>query len=390
MAVALAALAAGVLAATAADGLDAQGRARLVRYVGILVAAGLAVGSAHLLFPDPGVRRLQLSNPDPGQLMRRQLGRWGAVVAVLSVPAVVIGAPVSPLLVAEGVLSIAALGLFAWARTSTLGLRVRAWERGEAGGGYRRFVQRAPIFRFQVPDELVPGFSLTAQIFLAGSVLSVAGRAIGDGLGTLVAPGVLLAASLGLALRARAAFDRVFWTSNGVWSDAFAQSAGPVEGREPIAHDAVYWAPPRLRARVRAGLVSLDRRFPLGRVAGLGLAIIAGVHLAGAQAGTRAAALALYVVVVNGAVALTATSAVLPDALTRRLGGAVGWAAARALMNVRWLPPLALTLAGLVWLTDLVSWADVAVWSLVDLAAAAVSAGLVTLAAQLRSRRTYA
>ena len=322
--------------------------------------------------------------------MSRQLGRWLPIVAVLAVPAVVIGAPRSALLAIEGALSVAALGLFTWIRTATLGLRVRAWERGEAGEGYRAVVQKAPALRFQVPDELVPSFALTAQIFLAGSVLSIAGRAIGDGLVTLVAPLLLLAWSGAQAIRQRAEFDRVFWTSNGVWSDAFMQSAGPVEGREPIAHDAVYWAPRRLRARVRAGLVSLDRRFPLGRVAGLGLAIVAGVHLADAQAGTRIAALALYVVVVNGAVALTATPSVMPDALTHRLGGAAGWVAARTLMNVRWLPPLVVTLALLIWLTDVVSWNDIAVWSLVDLGAAILSAGLATLAEHVRFRRIYA
>ena len=378
------------LAATAADGLDSEGRGRLVRYIGILISAGLAVGAPHLLFPDPDLRRLQLANPDASALLRRQLGRWLPVVAVLAVPAVVVGAPVSWLLVAEGVLSVAALGLFAWARTATLGLRVRAWERGEAGAGYRRVIRWNPLFRFQVPDELVPSFALTAQVFLAGSVLSIAGRAIGDGWGTLVAPAVLLAFATALALRQRAVWDRVFWTSNGVWSDAFLQSAGPQEGREPIAFDAVYWAPRRIRARVWAGLVSLDRRFPLGRVAALGLALVAGVHAAEAEVGVRVAALALYVLVVNGAVALTARPDVLPDERAHRLGSVLGWTVARTLMSLRWLPPLAITLALLAWLADNVAWRMVVVWSLVDLAAAALIAGLVTLASTLRLRRTYA
>ena len=387
---ALAALVLSGLAATAADGLDAEGRSRLVRYVGILISAGLAVGAPHVLFPDPDLRRLQLANPDARALLSCQLGRWLPVVAVLAVPAVVIGASVSALLVAEGVLSITALGLFAWVRTATLGLRVRAWERGEAGAGYRRTVRAAPALRFQVPDELVPSFALTAQVFLAGSVLSVAGRAIGDGLGTLVAPIALLTLAVVLAVRQRAVWDRVFWTSNGVWSDAFLQSAGPIEGREPIAFDAVYWAPRSIRARVWVGLVSLDRRFPLGRVAALGLALVAGVHAAEAGPGVRVAALALYVLVVNGAVALTARPDVLPDERAHRLGGALGWTVARTLMNLRWLPPLAITLALLAWLTDSLPWQAVAVWSLVDAGVAALSAGLVTLASTLRLRRTYA
>ena len=389
---ALAALAVtlGLLAATAASGLDGDQRGRLVRYVGILVAGGLSVAAAHLLFPDPALRRLQLSNPPPGRLLRRQLGRWLPLVAVLAVPGVVIAGPGRPLLTLEGVASTAALGLFAWVRTATLGLRVRAWERREAGRGYRRLTARAPALRFQVPDELVPSIGLTAEVFLAGSAVSVAGQAVGEGPGTLVAPALLLAAAGALALRQRPAFDRAFWTGNGVWSDAFQPTRGTGEGREPIAYDAVYWAPHAVRPRVWAGLVSLDRRLPLGRVAALGLALVAAVHVADAGAGPQVAALALYVLGVNGAVALTATDAVVPGPLALRTGGAWGWAAARFLMNARWLPPLAGVLALLAWLTDAASASDVVVWSLVDLGVAALSASLVTLASRVRLRRLYA
>ena len=389
-ALAAGALTLGLLAATAAEGLDGEGRGRLVRYVGILVAGGLSVAAPHVLFPDPALRRLQLSNPGPGRLMRRQLGRWLPLVAVLAVPAVVVAGPSRPLLIAEGVASVAALGLFAWVRTATLGLRVRAWERGEKGRWYRWLVARFPAFRFQVPDELVPSFDLTGEIFLAGSALSIAGRAVGDGPGTLVAPALLLAITLALALRQRGAFDRAFWTGNGVWADAFQPSEGTGEGREPIAYDAVYWAPHAVRPRVWAGLVSLDRRFPLGRVAALGLGLVAAVHVAGAGAGLRAATLALYVLGVNGAVALTASDDTVPGPLALRLGSARGWTLARFLMNVRWLPPLAGVLVLLAWLTDSASGADVVVWSLVDLGAAALSAGLVTLASRVRLRRLYA
>ena len=384
------AVALGLLAATAASGLDEEGRGRLVRYVGILIAGGLSVSAPHLLFPDPALRRLQLSNPSPARLARRQLGRWMPLVAVLVVPAVVIAGSSRPLLIAEGIVCVVALGLFAWVRTATLGLRVRAWERGEAGQGYRQLTARSPALKFQVPDELVPSFALTAEIFLAGSVLSIAGRAVGGGLGTLVAPAVLIAVTLALAARQRGAFDRAFWTGNGVWSDAFQPSEGTGEGREPVAYDAVYWAPHAVRPRVWAGLVSLDRRFPLGRVAALGLGLIAAVHIAGTSVGLRAATVALYVLGVNGVVALTATDELVPGPLALRVGGAWGWAAARFLMNVRWLPPLAGVLALLVWLTDSASGSDVVVWALVDLGVAALSAGLVTLASRLRLRRLYA
>ena len=384
------ALTLGLLAATAASGLDGEGRGRLVRYVGILIAGGLSVAAPHALFPDPALRRLQLSNPSPGRLLGRQIGRWAPVVAVLAVPAVVIALPERPLLAVEGVSNVVALGLYTWVRTATLGLRVQAWEAEEAGGLYRWVVRRVPPLRFQVPDALVPGINLTAEVFTVGAVLSIAGQAVGEGPGTLVAPVLLLAVALALALRQRAAFDRAFWTSNGVWSDAFQPSEGTGEGREPIAYDAVYWAPQAIRARVWAGLVSLDRRLPLGRIAALGLGLVAAVHVADAGTGPQIASLALYVLGVNGAVALTTHDEVVPGPLALRLGGASGWAVARFLMNARWLPPLVGVLALLAWLTDAVAWDDVLLWALVDLVVAALSAVAVTLASRWRLRRMYA
>ena len=383
------AVALGALAATASASLDGPGRARLLRVVGILVAGGLAVGTPHLLFPDPALRRLQLANPAARRLLRRQLGRWLPGVAVLTVPVAVI-AGTDGGRIAEGVLSMAALGLFAWARASTLGIRVRSWERGDGGAAYRRAVARHPRLRFQVPDELVPSFALTAEVFTAGSLLAIAGQAAGEGLGTLVAPVVLVLVTLAHVARERETFDQAFWTTNGVWEDAFQPSGGSQEGRAPLAIEAVYWAPRALRARVWAGLVSLDRRLPLGRIATLGLALLALTHLAGAGEGLRLATLALYVAAVNGAVVLTAVDAVVPGPLAHRLGGIGGWALARFLMNVRWLPPLAATCLLLVWLADGVGWTDLAVWTLVDLGAAALSAVGVTVVSHTRFHRLHA
>ncbi len=383
------AIALGALAAVASDGAGPAERARMVRYVGILGSAGVAVGVLHALYPSPVAERLQLSNPGPARLLRHQLGRWAPIPLVLAVPAAVIaGTAGDGVLAVEGVASALALGLYAFARVAGLGPTVRAWERGEAGGWYRAVYTWSPPIRYAVPDPMVPGLNRTAEVFVVGAVLSVVGQAIGSGPATLVAPLVLLAVSAGLLLRLRPAFDRAFWTSHGVWADAFRQ-VERVDGREPIRYDAVYWAPRALRPAVWAGLVSMDRRLPLGRVAALGLGLVAVVHLVEAGAGVEAAALALAVLGLNGAVALTADDRVLPAEATARTGGGARWSAARFLMNVRWLPPLVAVLLLLVWLADL-GWATVAAWTAIDLGVAALSAGLVTFVARLRLRRALA
>ncbi len=381
----------GALAATAGRGLDLSDRARLVRYVGILIAAGLAVGAPHGLYPDPSAGRLQLSNPSPRRLLWHQVGRWALVLGALSVPALVValGGPIREgRLAAEGVVSVWGLGLYALARVAALGPRIRTWESGVAGAWYRSLTTRAPALRFLVPDPLVPGLLLTGEVLLVGSAVAIAGQASGAlGLAAAVA---LAAFAVGLLRRQSDGFDRAFWTTNGVWADAFRQSAGPAAGREPLTYGAVYWSPRAVRPAVWAGLVSLDRRVPLGRVAAAGLALVVAVHAAGASAGLRVATLALWTVGINAAVAFTASDALVPGALATRLHGATGWTLARFLMNVRWLPPLAGTLALLAWVMESVTVRDLAAWTLVDLAVAALSALFVTLFAQTRLRRAVA
>ena len=380
----LTALAAGALAGSAAG--DVEAPARLVRVIGLLGTAAMAIAAPHVLFPDPHVRLAQLANLAPGALLRRQLGRWAPVPLALAVPAAVAGWGDLGL-VAEGAATALAVGLVAFARASGLGPRSRAWERGEAGGWYRTLNAWAPPVRFLVPDPLVPGVLLTGEVFLAGAAVAVAGQAGGPAWGLGAAALVALAAGASMRARLRT-FDRAYWLSNGVWADAFRQvEVG--EGREPVRLEAVYWAPPALRPTVWAGLVSLDRRVPLGRVAVvlLGLAVL--VHLAGVGPGAEAAALTLYGVVVNGTVALSASDDVVPPSLAARLGGASRWAAARFLMNVRWLPPLAAALLLLVWLVDL-GWAEAALWLGLDATAAALAALAVTLADRVRLRRALA
>ncbi|MEM7786531.1 MAG: hypothetical protein AAF594_02270 [Bacteroidota bacterium] len=382
----------GGLAWLAGDGLDDAGRDRLVRYLGILISATIAIAAPHVLYPDPRARALQLSNPAPRRLLRYLLGRWMPLPAVLAVPALVIalgtGAPRWALAL-EGAGAVLALSLYAFARTAPIGPRVLAWERLEAGGWYRALYTWSPPIRFLVPDPYVPQLLLTGEVFLLGGIVAIAGQGGGTGAG-LVASGVLAGLAVVLLLRQAGAFDRAFWTTHGVWADAFRPGAGPASGREPIAYGSIYWAPGAIRPSVWAGLRSLDRRLPLGRVAVGLLAIVVAVHAMEAPAGVRLAALGLYVVGMNAAVALTASEAVLPGAFAVRLGGVARWTAARALMNLRWLPPLAITLALLAWVTEVVSLADVAVWSGIDLAVAVLTAILVTVLSHVRTRRAVA
>ncbi|MGB3541662.1 hypothetical protein [Rubrivirga sp.] len=375
---AVAALAVGALSYIAGVDLEDGARARMVRYIGILVSAVMAIGVTHVLFPDPRRRALQVVNASPSRLRRRQVRRWAPIPLILSIPALVIG---KGWIILEGAFATIVVGWVAFVGASELGPQVRKWESLKGGRWYRALYSWAPPLRFLVPDPLVPGILLTGQIFLVGSGLAIVGQVGGT-------TAVLAVAIVATARVISVPFDRAFWMSNAVWADAFRQTDS-ADARDPVAHDSVYWAPASFRPSVWAGLVSLDRRFPLGRVAALGLALIAVAHLAGLSAGVRFASVALYIVVLNGAVVLTALEDVIPGALEVRLGGPARWTAARFLMNARWLPPLLVIRLLLVWLADL-PWGTLVVWAAVDLAVAVLSAVLVTFIARLRFRRALA
>lgn len=391
----------GALGALAS--VDAE---RTARVIVLLAAAGLGVGAPHRMFPDPHRAFVQLANLRPAELLRRRLGLW------LPIPLVVSAAPVGlalaagqPWLAAETALGVLAVGLYAFARYVPLGERTGRWERGEAGGLYRSIGRRLPPYQFQVPDALVPGLLVTAEVFLVGALVATVGRALGAipivvaGAGQVwtgasplsVLPAVVL---LGLAavltVRRAARFDVHAYGSDAVWADAFRATPGADAGRPSVAYGAVYWAPHRLRPHVWAGLVSLDRRFPLGRIVALALLVVVVAVWTGAPDGVRWAALGLTLLAATAPLALTASDEILPGALTARLSGVVAWSAARWLMAVRWVPPVAVTVGLAAWLSDAVTGQEAVFWIGAQLVLAALVALAVTLVQRARTRRAYA
>ena len=110
----------------------------------------------------------------------------------------------------------------------------------------------------------------------------------------------------------------------------------------------------------------------------------------GAPDGVRWAALGLTLLAATAPLALTASDEILPGALTTRLDGAGVWIAARWLMAVRWVPPVAVTLALAAWLSRAVTGQEAVFWVGAQLVLAALVAVTVTLVQRARTRRAYA
>ena len=379
----------GLLAAYASDGVEARGR--FVRVVGIWIAFGLGVATPHVILPDPQLRLLQLANPTGRRLSLHQLARWLPVVLALAVPAVVVAArpPLDRALLAEGVLATLVVGLFALDVYATVGERSWDWQDDRRGAWLKAAIRRAPIFRLFVPYGLVPGLARTAWVALLGSAIAIAGlvfEARGWPLVPVLAVGVALL--IARAASGRRPFARAFYATSGFWAETFQTAAGTGEEREPAPFEAVYWVPGPLKPTVWALLVSLDRRLPLGRFVVVGLALVAGLALAGAPPGVQGAALAALAVAKNAAVALTASASVLPRPWSLGVAGGGRWWLARSFVNLRWTPLVAVA-AVLVGLFGERPGTLVA-WVALDAALSVGAAGLVTLAAETLTARRLA
>ena len=377
----------GLLAAYASDGLAPDARGTFVRRFGIWIAFGLGIATPHVLLPDPALRLLQLANPTGRRLYVHQLARWLPIPLALCVPAIVIAlqVPIDVALLAEGVLATLAVGLFALDRYARVGARSWDWQDGRSGRWLKTLIRRAPVFRLFVPYGLVPSLGVTLQVALFGSALAIAGRAF-EAQGWPIAP-ALAAVLVGLAFAMRRPFATDFYATNGFWAETFRSATG-AEERAPAPFSAVYWVPRPLKPSVWALLVSLDRRLPLGRFVLVGIAIVAGLAVSGAPAGVVGAALVALVVAKNAAVALAASDELVPSPWSLSVQSAARWFGARAFVNLRWLPLVAVAavLAGIVGDRP----GSLGVWIALDLALSLLAAALVTLAAEARVARDLA
>ncbi|MDX1419076.1 MAG: hypothetical protein R3181_03825 [Rubricoccaceae bacterium] len=371
-------------------GADAA-RADAVRLLLIGVAALAAVATPHVLLPDPHRRLLQLVNPAPARLFRYQLGQWLPLVGVGVVAAGVLtgGALSSWRLVLEGMSGVLGVGLYAYLRYATLGERSAAWQRGEKGGWYHAAGRFYPPLRFAVAEGYVPTILATADVFLVGSAVAIAGRVL-DGTAWAWVPGALLAVGAAARLvRLRHGWDRPFYATSALYAEAFGGARPETALREPLPFASLYWVPRPQRPAVWAGLVQLDRRVPLGRFVALGLVPVVLAAALGAPKGVLMALLLLFVIGKNAAVALASPS-LLPVPLGLALHPPQTWAAVRFWMNARWVLPFGLALAAAAVLSPGPGWPWVLTWLAIDLAGAAGAALLVTLARERRALRRYA
>ena len=391
----------GYVSVLLGSGAEPAVRTVLLRYWMLLALAVFAVGAPHVLLPDDEVRFLQLLNPSPTALLRRQLKKWGVLVGLFALPGLLLaffdpghwtrqlaGKALHGL---EMLLVVGGAGLYSFERYATIGRRSQAWQEGRQGGWYRALKRNSPG-GFAVPDGLVPAMLVTQQIFVVG-ILYVAAGAYAGQVAVVLSwiPGfVLFAWSALKLLRRRTAYDRHFYSTNAFYAEIFRQGGVRAAEREPVPYEGIYWVPRRWRPHVWAGLRQMDRRLPIGRFLVLGHLMLWILFFQQAAPGVIAAYLLLMTAAKNGASFILATEPMAAPSLHLWQQDVLDWGVVRFFVNLRWTFVLVMSL-GVVALFDADFGAgQVLLWTAVDVGLAALSAALVTYFTEETYRKRHA
>ncbi len=382
-------------------GAELSLRAGLLRSWSLISTGAFATMLPHVLLPDDRLPLNQLLNRSPGALLRDQAGRWGRWVAVFGMPAVVLAfyAPgawgqalaAKSAMGAQNVLTIVGVGGYSLLRYMTVGPRLQAWHEGHAGQWYHAMREEQGA-AFAVPPGLVPTMFTTARIMLVGLAALLIAAALRQAgcVGAALVPGGLLVGVVGFQLwRAQRGYDRPYYSTNAAYNELLGGSTEQAAAREPVTMAALYWVPARWRPATWASLRQLDRMLPLGRFVLLGHVLLWVLAARGMAGPLIEGYLLLFVLAQNSACVLLTRDRAAPPAFQLTMQSVVDWGMTRLFVNLRWTAPLILSLSLLALFDRSFGGADVMFWTGLDLAAAAIAAGLTTMATEAAARRRY-
>ena len=188
----------------------------------------------------------------------------------------------------------------------------------------------------------------------------------------------------------RRTFDRAYYSTNAFYGEVLGGGPGGVAVREPVALETLYWVPTRWRPATWASLRQLDRMLPLGRFVLIGHVLFWALAFQNVSGPLIHSYLLLMVLAQNGACLLLSQRVAAPPAFQITMQAPLDWAITRFFVNLRWALPLALSLS-LVALFDAdLLWADVLLWTGLDLLVAGLLAAGVTYRTEGVVRRRYA
>ena len=393
----------GYICAVMAGTADLAARESILRAWSLLVAAVVAVSVPHVLLPDPHWNLIQLLNKRPGALLEHQVKRWISVVFLLAMPCLILAFYdihhlredlfTKTTYFFEGLLLTLGICAYGFGRYVTIGQISQAWQEGQKGNLFRKLnaLTTTPIV---LPDGLIPPLLTTGRIFFIG-ILSVAACGYMSALFTedlAWLPGfVLIGWSTVQLLRRVSVYDRHFYCTNAFYTEIFRSAGGVrMSERDPIPYKSLYWVPPVLRAHVWAGLLQLDRKFPLGRLIFLGHLGLWTLFYQDAALNIIAAYLLLLIVAKNAVIYLLVTRPFAPTSIFYTSHPVTIRIMTRLFINLRWTFPLLLSLLMVVLLKRSFLVDQALFWTALDILAALFTAWIFTYVTELQNKRRFA
>ena len=377
-----------------ADVEDLAARKKILAYCSLFATAVYATSLPNALIPDRFRRIHQLLNTTPEQLFAAKLRRWLPVVCVLCLPPMVIAFydPVQGAadLAAKGLhlvnnlVIILTMGYYSLAHYFSVGPAAQAWREGTAGKKLDRFFEFAPPLKPPIPRGLMPALTATSHVFIAGTLPVVAALKVDQvfGAGYILLPSLLfLLLAVYKIRRVQRTFDRYYYQTNAFYDEVFSRGAVHLGERDPIAYDAVYWVPKPWKAHAWAGLVQLDRLFPIGRFLAVALALYVIVSIQNPP-GSLVNTIVLSVIICtkNMTVYLLTLPRLAPDFIEATFQSKANWSVTRFFINIRWTLPLGVFLCGVAWLSRSFTYQVAAGWIVLDVGLAFLFAWSITFA----------
>lgn len=377
-----------------ADVDDLLTRKKLIAYCTLFATAVYATALPNALIPDPLLPLRQLLNSSPKQLLNAQLKRWLPIVALLCIPTLVIAIydPVNGAVdlatkgihLLNGLIIIVMMGLYSLTHYIKIGPVSQDWTEGTIGKGWDSVLEFLGPVRPPIPRALLPALTATAQVFTPGVLATVAALKVEQLFGT----GYMLLPTLAFCFwalvkirRVTRAFDRYYYHTNAFYGEVFSGGTVQVTERDPIAYDAVYWVPKRWKAHAWAGLLQIDRVFPIGRFLTIALILYVIVFIQNPPGSlVNTIVLGVIICVKNMTIYLLTTPKMAPDLIERTFQSKAGWSMTRFFINLRWTLPLGAFLIFVAWFSSSFAYQTAAGWIVLDIILALVFAWSITFA----------
>lgn len=371
-------------------GTSIEERMIILRYWNMLITGFYAFSIPHFYYPDRNITLLQLLNFSPGKLIKYQFNKHRLVFAGLASSYIVIAfwAPSEWLLglsnklvyLIEGWLFLTGIYLVSFSTYSKIGFQVKRWQVEKKGEKIRKFNKE--MGAGGLPAEQIPTFNATIILTLAGMLLVVLGSYFSHwtSLNMDWIPGVFLTfAGLASVLTKKSNYDQLFYHTNAIYSDLFVQpGSNLVQDQRSIKIEQIYWTPGRWRPSAWAGILQLDRKFPMGRIIFIGHLLLWVLFFKGVEPQVQNAYLVMFVMLHYSGLYMLITPEMGPVSWNYRMQSGKDWIASRFFIQIRWVVPFFLSLGGIAIFSSSLTWLVVLFWSLVYVFGSLIAAALVT------------